>query len=245
MKTAIFIHCARLGIGEPIIIEQLLRLESAGLIELADHIFIGFVGPEHSPDAVELNPYGKEVFSWFLRSPKVQAAYHPDVTTYEAFTLKALREYGQENDAKILYMHSKGATKPTLAKHAWREMFNYFLVDKHKMCLSLLDKYDGVGCNGLNSIIPPTYDKHYFFFGGNFYWTRSSYVRTLPEVVVPPPDRFWCEYWIAMAQRHRFLVLFQPTFDIHALPLRPENYRGEIHAYEHCISDVNIEEVIK
>lgn len=90
----------------------------------------------------------------------------------------------QTKDEYVLYCHSKGITaiyralmvnKPQLfvQYHHGRQYSNWGVLTNWRKCIDALDHgYDVVGVN---------YQKEYPCFGGNFFWTTSSYIRTLPD----------------------------------------------------------------
>lgn len=78
----------------------------------------------------------------------------------------------------ILYIHTKGASKlknPLYSNiKSWRELMQYFNIEKYKNVFTLFEKtdyntYGVLFCNVKNNKI----------YGGNFWWAKASYLKTL------------------------------------------------------------------
>jgi hypothetical protein len=187
MKIAIFYHIGQIGLGAFVYQQQLHRLYASGLINAADYIHFGVNGDQelfNVPDkaVVKQNQNWKE----------------------ETETLLDLKNFSSKNsDYKILYFHTKGVSKGTLAVNSWRLMMEYFLIDRWEDCVKMLDEYDCVGAN-LNPVgdtiwsngevtkpIEGTYN-----YTGNFWWTRSSHIQTLNDKFLLSNYRIDRELWI-------------------------------------------------
>ena len=96
----------------------------------------------------------------------------------ELWTLKMLQNDCKElnDETPILYIHTKGATKPTLERQQWREYMERELIDNYKFHLDILKK--GFSSSGVLMGIPYWSPKIY---GGNFWWTTAGYIKTLPN----------------------------------------------------------------
>jgi len=118
--------------------------------------------------------------------------FYPDVnpSEYEINTINKLREdcIKESEDRLILYVHSKGITKPFSKPSAdWRRYLVHFNIERWKDNVALLEHgFDTVGVNLLENPL------HY---SGNFWWSKSSYIKNLPEV---PRfvNRHYAETWI-------------------------------------------------
>ncbi len=110
-----------------------------------------------------------------LVHPKIKIIqYSPDVTTFELETINLIKTFSEKQDqCKILYLHTKGITQDNKCVHDWTNMMLYFLIEKEDVCMNYLTEYDAVGCN----LITDTKTPH---FSGNFWWSKSSYIKTLP-----------------------------------------------------------------
>lgn len=96
----------------------------------------------------------------------------------ELWTLNKLRNDCKElaDNTSILYIHTKGATKPTIEREQWREYMERELIDNYKFHLNILTK--GFSSSGVLMGIPYWSSSIY---GGNFWWTTAGYVKSLPE----------------------------------------------------------------
>lgn len=96
----------------------------------------------------------------------------------ELWTLKTLQNDCKLMDDKtnILYIHTKGATKPTIERQQWREYMEKELIDNYKFHIDILSK--GFSSSGVLMGIPFWSSTIY---GGNFWWTTAEYIKTLPE----------------------------------------------------------------
>lgn len=130
-----------------------------------------------------------------------------DVTRFEFPTIDLLRQYAADHDCSILYLHTKGVTKPSPSIDDWRACMLYWMVERWRECTAkLATGYDAVGITRCEKPLP-----HY---QGNFWWARSSYLRTLGDVrnvkftksVSNQGERHKAEFWI-MSKPGRF---YQP-----------------------------------
>lgn len=90
----------------------------------------------------------------------------------------------------VLYAHTKGAHDCTPTNVAWRRSMTRQLVGQWQRCTELLANHDAVGCHWITQ-----YPQNPAFFAGNFWWSKASYLRTLPE-----PDmtsRYQAELWLS------------------------------------------------
>lgn len=186
MKIAIFYHIGQLEYWVPIYQSQLHRLYVSGLIKNASHIHFGISGNE-------------ELFN----IPNNAKLKRNTIWESEVETLLSLQEFSEENpDYKILYLHTKGASKGTIKGQSWRMMMEYFVIDKWRECVKYLDEYDCVGAeiNTLGKTLwsdgSMTDNDPTPFFIGNFWWANSSYIRTLKSRHIESPYRLDKEWWI-------------------------------------------------
>jgi len=124
----------------------------------------------------------------------------------ELWTLKKLQNDCQSlnDETNILYIHTKGATKPTIEREQWREYMERELIDNYKFHLDILKK--GFSSSGVLMGIPYWSSKIY---GGNFWWTTAGYIKTLPNDLgwgdwdlntTEVPSRTKFGYWISWAE---------------------------------------------
>lgn len=187
MKLAIFYHIGQVGMGAFIYQSQIHRLYASGLIEAADYIHFGVNGD-------------KELFN----IPNRAIVKRNTNWKEETDTLVSLRNFSEENpEYKILYFHTKGASKETLQSQSWRLMMEYFVIDRWKECVEYLNDYDCVGQTWLilgdtiwgNGETTPNSDNvgHY---PGNFWWANASYINRLNDKYLESDYRLDREFWI-------------------------------------------------
>ena len=194
----IFYHiCALPGSDWVEIVKRQTNLiESSGLLNKVDSIYIGFLGKDKSQlDFLVKNNSGKYkigVFSNYLRN-------------YERLTLNFMYDYSkkQETSKKILYIHSKGITRNKGNDRGvllWCDIMEYFLIENHDECISLLDVYDTIGLMALNSGKPKHKildEPHCIHYSGNFWWTTTNYIKTLTRISESPKDmKQDCIFWL-------------------------------------------------
>lgn len=216
MKIAIFYHIAQMGMGAFIYQQQLHRLYTSGLIQVADYIHFGMNGDQElfnvpSKAVVKQNQNWKE----------------------ETETLIDLKNFAEQNaDYKILYFHTKGVSKGTLIANAWRLMMEHFVIDKWKECVEMLDEYDCVGSN-LNSVgetlwtdgtttkpVEGTYN-----FTGNFWWSNAKHIQTLDHKFLSSDYRIDRELWIGSNPNSNPGTIYQPgIYDSYTHFYKEEDY---------------------
>ena len=216
MKIAIFYHIAQMGMGAFIYQQQLHRLYTSGLIDSADYIHFGVNGDQelfNVPDKVVV----KQNQNW----------------KEETETLLDLKNFSQKNlDYRILYFHTKGVSKGTPIANAWRLMMEYFVIDKWKECVEMLNEYDCVGSN-LNSVgetlwadgtttkpVEGTYN-----FTGNFWWANAIHIQTLDHKFLSSNYRIDRELWIGSNPNSKPGTIYQPGIhDSYTHFYREEDY---------------------
>lgn len=132
-------------------------------------------------------------------------------TGFEQVTLAALRAWVHDarEDAAVLYAHTKGAHDVTEWNATWRRSMTRRVVGNWRRCVRLLGEgHDTVGCHWLTPERhhePPVYVVPSPFYGGNFWWATTSYLRRLPPV--PQSRRHDAEKWIGLAQPRAYDLL--------------------------------------
>lgn len=126
----------------------------------------------------------------------------------EGHTLKIIHDHCKQNiDDKILYLHTKGISRPYTDNiqfpsndkkpwvYNWRNCMQHHCVFNHKKCIEDLENHDAVGTRWYNQ--PAGYPPH---FSGNFWWANAKYINTLQDPLTF--SRYWkwgrfsCEFWI-------------------------------------------------
>lgn len=103
----------------------------------------------------------------------------------ETETLSELQAHALREDAYFLYFHCKGITAPWRMRqekiyqpfvnyYLWRKFLEWGCIENWKVCIEKLQDYSSAGVNLCNWPMA-----HY---SGNFWWSKSSYIKTLPDI---------------------------------------------------------------
>ena len=208
----IYYHIAEIGEWEKIVIEQLNLIESSGLYKICKEIRIGFLG-------------NKNNVLKFIHD-KVKLVYHSEnLKEYEHPTINSLLYFS--NQCKrvnyILYIHNKGSTfNDNVHVHNWRKMMMYYVVDNYEKCLYYLQEYDTVGCNLLQSRYYQCKiqdETHNFHYSGNFWWSKTPYLKQLPYIIYRGCDshtyRYLAESWILYKLPNLKCLIIEATPEAH------------------------------
>lgn len=94
---------------------------------------------------------------------------------YEGQTLSYLHKRCQEDDLYVLYIHSKGVMNANAQTSNWREVLNYYMIEQWPRCVKGLEDHDVVALKDIRT--------QNLVVSGNFWWSKSSYIRNLPEPI--------------------------------------------------------------
>lgn len=192
-KLAIFYH-ARLSGGNPpvtpyartIAAEQMDLLASDGLYDNANEIMVGL-----NQDDLDGLP----------ELPGSSVRLHGSSAESELPTLCMLQQWLPGHQQwYVLYFHAKGARhgKDPL-NIEWRRCMERACIKNWRRCIADLDRgCDSVGCHWLTPEQYPTLVKAPFW-GGNFWFSKASFLLTLPRLPRQPKDYndfFIAENWI-------------------------------------------------
>jgi hypothetical protein len=178
---------------------------------------------------------------------KIKIIRHKE-NKYEHLTIQYLhKNINRYEDAYVLYYHTKGSTsinnfmketyndipsnqlESTLKKltseniTSWRKLLEYFTIEKWEECINNLSHSDIVGA--LYWINEKAL-KHKYFFSGNFWWSKSLYLKTLSEIDING-DRIESEMWVG-SKPHKWINLYKsPTSNAnhYCVYFNPQNYR--------------------
>lgn len=220
MKIAIFYHIAQMGMSAFIYQQQLHRLYTSGLISAADYIHFGVNGDQ-------------ELFNL---PKKAKVKYNcKEYWNTEKGTLLDLKQFCKENENyKVLYFHTKGASRDSINISSWRLMMEYFMIDKWEECVSFLNEYTSVGvqmCRVGPSIYPDgTIKKENptIVYTGNFWWANASYINTLRTKYIDDDCRYAVEKWIGDSDSSNPKDLYtHPDFHKDLMNYNYNNYHKE------------------
>jgi hypothetical protein len=177
-KIYIYFHICQINNWIEIVTYIYELILTSGLIDIIDELCIGVLGN----DIIKL----KQILS----HEKVRIVYiSNNLNEYERPTLYKLYDRCQYEECKVLYIHSKGVTRPGVASIvAWLKYLCYFNIERYYDCIKILDNYDICGTEWMD-FVGITDPKHRYLgdkyisdhFRGNFFWSNSYYIRKLPK----------------------------------------------------------------
>lgn len=192
----IFWHICQMNNWKNVVEDQYATIINSKLINVIDKIFINFTGTDH-----------KEINFLKDKEPKIEIInFTTKYNDYERPCLHKMLEWSQVNKSNILYIHTKGVSRPK--NHnvwLWRKMLEKWLIFEHTECINLLFDNDVVGVNFLDSGLKYqkiSNENHCVHFSGNFWWSKTEYIKTLPKIREDISDlsanrQHWlCERWI-------------------------------------------------
>jgi hypothetical protein len=189
-----YYHCFAGGAWSPPVRDHLTALGRAGLDDMATTV--GLIGSKHDC-AMAREMFAYRSRKWVLPEP---ARWLEAREGHEQLTLQQIHNdvHNIPGDYAVLYAHAKGSYRDSDANSAWRRSMTARVVGQWEQCVEHLEKgFDAVGCHWVKAEDyregeeftgqPP-------FFAGNFWWARSSYLRTLPP---PKSESRWdAELWL-------------------------------------------------
>lgn len=140
-----------------------------------------------------------------------------DIKEVEYPTIINLYKFSQNNDAYILYIHTKGVSLPKdELRQCWRKRLVEKVITEYKTCISFLNEgcdVSGSGWKQRTSNKVNYFQGEYEHFSGNFWWATSAYIKKLPDIYTIRDTyskfkandferyRLQCEFWIGMEKR--------------------------------------------
>ena len=185
-------HISMMGRWEEICDRQFDRILASGLLNdpMFQKMHVRVLGERDEFEKAERLFEGHE--------DKVSVVYYSEnLKLYEyPSTLKVKELAYQHPDSKILYLHSKGVTRPSFVDE-WSMYMEYFLLDHYDRCLWKLDRFAVASADIATRSQDP-------FFMGNFWWAAARHVNELPT---PLPEPWWDRF-----QHERFTLKKHVTF---------------------------------
>ncbi len=152
-----------------------------------------------------------------------------DITYYEFLSINKILEIINQykDEYKVLYFHNKGTTKAgnQSVTISWRNMMEYFLIEEGDYCYNNLDYFDTIGCNLINqneNNVSNINDEHSFHYSGNFWWSKSNYIKNLDKLKVSDDEkerkenRYQCENWLLSKLKNKNIgIIYQDNTNVH------------------------------
>jgi hypothetical protein len=129
-------------------------------------------------------------FTWF------DTSIEENKNHYEGTTFSKLYDECDNYD-NIAYIHNKGITNLTKYTNKWRKILEYAIIEKYQNNLDALKNgYD------ISGIFWMSKD---FYFCGNFWWAKSSYIKSLPKPTIEKWDLFNEENTF-ISRKHHYML---------------------------------------
>ena len=211
----IYINIAMVGSVNQVLWDLLTRIKQSGLYDAANKIYLVFNGD-------------RKHLAFNLVSDKyVIIDANPDISKCEFPTLDLICEHCKEEDLNVLYLHTKGVTKPGYQQIIdWTNLLSHFNINKWEDRLKDLKEND---CSGINFFGNPNdinehpstwgYGKAPLHYSGNFWWSKSSHIRKLPNMSNWLPDgnylrwRVMAEMWVCQVPGGEYFNAFSSDVD--------------------------------
>ena len=207
-KINIYINVAVVGSVNKVLSGLLSRIKESGLYAACNKICLFING------SINL------ISSDLTDEKYVIIESNPNVFKCEFPTLDFIWKdcYDEFDDFYILYLHTKGVTKPGSPNiEDWTNYLSYFNINRWEDRYNDLSEYD---CSGVNfsgnpedlKLDPLTwgYGKAPQHYSGNFWWTKLSHIRKLPNPIKWMPDenyqwwRVMCEMWLCQSNDSKY-----------------------------------------
>lgn len=223
MKVNGFMHIFTSNNWKPVVLNQINKMKESGLWDDLDKLYVGMVGEE-----------AKKPFFDIKDKNKIEILYTSTKSAhYESLTLSGLYTVAQIENIPLFYIHTKGCSRPySVYQTDWRNLMEYYIIEKYKSCLRELKTCDIAGVNwhfgdGWMNASKKTSEgvdvtPH---FSGNFWWANASYIKRLPPIL-PINGRYDCEFWIGKANP-KVAELWRTGIFHHKRPCPRELYEGK------------------
>jgi hypothetical protein len=215
-KAVCFINFVNINNGLDILTDQINYIKNTGLYDKLDYILIIALG--------------KQIKLTFL-DYKIKVIYRSSNCLKNEYpVIKFIKNISDKLDfnIKILYIHVKGILQKPHS-YEWRKYLEYFLIEKHDLCLKNLDSYCCVGVN--QQYYFDDINKYKNHFSGNFWWVNSSYIKNICHVT-KSEDRYVYEHWLignlSKVDYRYLLSLHHTPYNLYETSILPYEYNIEV-----------------
>ena len=209
MKKVAYYHLYQTdhpGVWSSILMEQIKCMEDSGLLAELDEWNITAIAQRDDRAEMLQGILNTETFRNLkvrINLDFIQNTFPNDIemindiqlndgknTVSENITFQKMWHRCHQEDIHLLYFHAKGTTAVWRALgvkyyqmftqyYYGRQFSNWGVLTNWKQCIKALDKYDTAGV---------FLQREYPCYGANFFWSKSSYIRTLPN---PATTDWW------------------------------------------------------
>jgi hypothetical protein len=205
----IYIHVTCLNHYKDVFEKIINKIKDSGLYDNVTKIFVSIIGNSNL----------------IIQDPKVEILYRGPLGQYEVETINRINV--PDDNLPILYLHSKGVTKPHIKQiNDWTDLMLYYLIDEWKMCLECLKEYDTVGVN-LHSKPIPGYSGNYVHYSGNMWWTTGKHLKNIGKLHM----KTYLDSEMYICKKGNHLGLWDSKVNHYFEYYPPENYRGKVEPY--------------
>lgn len=229
----IYINIAMIGSVNQVLFDLLTRIKQSGLYDSANKIYLVFNGDR------------KQLSFNLVDDKYVIIDANIDISKCEFPTLELIWQHSQTEDLNILYLHTKGVTKPGYQQIVdWTNYLSYFNINEWKDRLKDLEEND---CSGVNLIGNPDdinqhpstwgYGKAPLHYSGNFWWSKSSHIKKLPSISNWLPDgnflrwRVMAEMWLCQIPEGKYSCAWQSNIN-HYHQFYPKDLYEKVKFFE-------------
>jgi hypothetical protein len=190
--------------------DQMAALVDSGLADAAEKVFMGVNGDEFDRLAVQSLAPKKAVVMAF---PHGQS---------EIPTMDFMWGWAKENPGwYACYFHMKGVSRPGNAIWMrWRRCMENAVIWNWQTCVETLEGgFDSVGAHWLSHQKYPMIPPSQRYWGGNFYWSTTDFLRTLPRLAKDSvAARYEAEVFIGSGPRVPRVFDMAPHFPMTCKP---------------------------
>lgn len=186
-----YYHVYADGDWQSIVTDHMKALRASQLWDQLEFMRIGIVGSSKNRAKVR------------LALPEAEVIAEAD-EGWEQVTLEALHKWSVDNEARILYAHTKGAWSQSELADVWRQSMTFDNVMRWRELVPQLMTNDVAGAFWIHSDMPE-HRHHRRFFAGNYWWANTAYLRTLPPIGTE--TRYQAEGWIGLGDKPRAYVI--------------------------------------
>jgi hypothetical protein len=205
-----FYHVCCLGNWQDIVCQQVKSLVRSPLYSKLDKVYVCVITSDSKKN--DLN-YCNEIFP----EKFVISIIDNDFASFEYPILRLLQQKSKEEDFYCFYFHSKGVTtnKKKNGVTYWRKEMEYFIFYKYHLAIESFQL--GFNTYGANLRAFPRWNNPHFC--GNFWFAKSSYIKTLPVIPLHITDRYFAEEWIGKNKEMCPYVPYNTFIDLYHVPL--------------------------
>lgn len=198
----IYIHITCINNYQEIIDNMMKKIKESDLYNHVKEIKITLIGDNN-----------------FELDDKMKIIYSGKLGEYENKTIELI-DCEDENEP-ILYLHSKGVTKPThQGIKDWTDLLIYYLIEQWKICIEGLKYYDTVGIN--------LYVEPQLHYSGNMWWTTMKHIKNIEKIKYEK----YLDSEMYICKKGKHLSLWNSNVNHYLQRYTSENYKGLFEPYQ-------------